>query len=308
MSKSIYAGVELGGTKCVCVLGTSSGEIIAEERVPTLHPDKTLPEIQAILRKWFASRDSFTALGIASFGPLDVDPTSPDYGKIGPTPKPGWAGIPVLQELSQDFDVPCALDTDVSAAALAEMRWGDDPGIKDFAYVTVGTGVGVGLISNGAPICGFGHGELGHMRIPRVKGDTWKGSCPFHGDCVEGLAAGPALSARTGIAASEIPSDDPLWDYVGHAIAQMLHNIVLTSTPRRICIGGGVATKQPQLFPIIRKELKRSLAGYLQSKALDDLDSYVVPPSLGALAGPLGPIALACEATQAPTRKVHLHA
>ncbi|MFZ1741986.1 MAG: ROK family protein, partial [Pontixanthobacter sp.] len=285
---------ELGGTKCVCVLATAAGNIIAQETVPTDKPDKTLPAIRAILRGWYESQGSFSALGIASFGPLNVIRGSADWGKIGPTPKAGWSGISVTRELGREFDVPCALDTDVTAAALSEMRWGKAAGLRDFAYVTVGTGVGVGLISNGAPIYGFGHGELGHMRIPRVKGDTWEGSCAFHGDCVEGLAAGPALSARTGIHASQITHDDPVWDYVGHAIAQMLHNIILTATPRRIFVGGGVATKQPQLFPIIHRELKRSLNGYLTSVELDHLEDYVTPPSLGALAGPLGPIALAC--------------
>ena len=304
MSKSIYAGVELGGTKCVCVLATSEGEIIAEERVPTQHPDKTIPAIRTILRAWYKSRDSFSALGIAAFGPLDVDPASRDWGRIGQTPKPGWTGTNLVRELTRDFDVACALDTDVSGAALAEMRWGKAAGLKDFAYVTVGTGVGVGLIVNGAPVSGFGHGEIGHMRIGRVEGDTFPGTCPFHGDCVEGLAAGPAITARAGMSPGKLNPDDPIWTYVGHAVAQMLHNIVLTSTPRRIFIGGGVATKQPQLFAIIREELHRSLNGYLRSDELDRMDEYVAPPSLGTLAGPLRPIALACEAARTPARKL----
>ena len=293
MANSLLAGVELGGTKCVCVLATPDGEILAQEQVPTEAPGQTLPQIRAILRQWFDSGREIGALGLASFGPVDVDKASPGWGQIGQTPKPGWTGVDIARELGEGFGVPVALDTDVNGAALAEMRWGAAKGLSDFAYVTIGTGVGVGLIVGGAPICGFGHAELGHMRIPRVAGDVWPGSCPYHGDCVEGLAAGPAITQRSGMRASLIAADDPIWSLVGHAIAQMLHNIVLTATPRRIFLGGGVITKQPQLFPIIRRELQASLAGYVGSTELDRIEDYVVPPGLGTLAGPLGPISLA---------------
>lgn len=293
MSEPVLTGVELGGTKCVCVLAKPSGEILAQKRVPTTTPEQTLPAIQAILRSWQESAAPFSALGIASFGPINVDPASPDWGRIGSTVKPGWTGAQVARVLGDEFAVPIALDTDVNGAALAEKCWGHAKGLDDFAYVTVGTGIGVGLISKGSPICGFSHGELGHMRIPRVPGDTWAGSCALHGDCVEGLAAGPAIAARTGTEGSKVEPDDPVWELVGHAIAQMLHNIVLTSTPRRIFVGGGVATAQPQLLAIVRRELLKSLNGYLRSPELDHIDEYVVPPGLGALAGPLGPIALA---------------
>ena len=293
MANSILAGVELGGTKCVCVLATPEGEILAQEQVPTNAPEQTLPQIRAILQQWFDSGRDIGALGLASFGPVDVDPASPTWGQIGQTPKPGWTGVDIVAELSAGLGVPVALDTDVNGAALAEMRWGAAAGLTDFAYVTIGTGVGVGLIVDGAPICGFGHAELGHMRIPRVAGDVWPGSCPYHGDCVEGLAAGPAITQRSGMRASLIAVDDPIWNLVGHAIAQMLHNIVLTATPRRIFLGGGVITAQPQLFPIIRRELQASLAGYVSSAELDRIEDYVAPPGLGTLAGPLGPISLA---------------
>ena len=304
MAETLMAGVELGGTKCVCVLATGTGEILAQERVDTAAPDITLPQIKAVLGEWFGSGRAIGGLGIASFGPVDVDLASPRWGSIGQTPKPGWAGVGVAQELSLGLGVPVALDTDVNGAALAEMRWGAAAGLDDFAYVTIGTGVGVGLIVGGKPICGFGHAELGHMRIPRVPGDTWPGACPYHGDCVEGLAAGPAIIKRAGKRPSLIAADDPIWHLVGHAIAQMLHNIVLTATPRRIFLGGGVISAQPQLFPIIRRELQASLAGYVSSPELDRIDDYVVPPGLGTLAGPLGPIALALGAfphsTQTP--------
>ncbi|MBI1403314.1 MAG: ROK family protein [Porphyrobacter sp.] len=297
MANSLLTGVELGGTKCVCVLASGTGEILAQERVETEAPEVTLPRIKAILDRWFDAEADIRALGIASFGPIDVDRASPQWGHIGQTPKPGWTGVGVAQELGQGLGVPVALDTDVNGAALAEMRWGAAAGLEDFAYVTIGTGVGVGLVVGGAPIGGFGHAELGHMRIPRVAGDAWPGSCPYHGDCVEGLAAGPAIIARAGKRASLIAADDPIWDLVGHAIAQMLHNIVLTATPRRIFLGGGVITAQPQLFPIIRRELQASLGGYVASPELDSIDEYIVPPGLGALVGPLGPIALAAAST-----------
>lgn len=296
MANSVLAGVELGGTKCVCVLATPEGEILAQERVDTAAPDVTLPKIKAVLRQWFGARRDIAALGIASFGPVDVDHSSHGWGHIGQTPKPGWAGVGIARELGDGLDVPIVLDTDVNGAALAEMRWGAAAGLADFAYVTIGTGVGVGLIVGGAPICGFGHAELGHMRIPRVAGDSWPGSCPYHGDCVEGLAAGPAIIQRSGMRPDRIAADDPLWQLVGHAIAQMLHNIVLTATPRRIFLGGGVISAQPQLFPIIRRELQASLNGYVSSPELDRIADYVVPPGLGTLAGPLGPIALAATA------------
>ncbi len=292
----MLAGVELGGTKCVCVLATPEGEILAEERVDTLAPEVTLPQIKAVLDRWFGAGRPIGGLGIASFGPVEVDRASPRWGHIGQTPKPGWAGIAVAQELTHGLGVPVTLDTDVNGAALAELRWGAAAGLEDFAYVTIGTGVGVGLIVGGKPIAGFGHSELGHMRVARVAGDTWGGSCPYHGDCVEGLAAGPAIIARSGMRASLIALDDPIWQLVGHAIAQMLHNIVLTATPRRIFLGGGVITAQPQLFPIIRRELQASLNGYVTSAELDRIEDYVAAPGLGTRAGPLGPIALAAAA------------
>lgn len=295
MADAMLAGVELGGTKCVCVLATGAGEILEQERVETEAPHATLPRIGSILHRWFTAGHSIKALGLASFGPIDVDQASSGWGRIGQTPKAGWTGTDIVASLTEGLDIPVALDTDVDGAALAEMRWGAAAGLSDFAYVTIGTGVGVGLIVDGKPVGGFGHAELGHMRIARAPGDTWPGACPYHGDCVEGLAAGPAIVARSGSHASLIAADDPIWHLVGHAIAQMLHNIVLTATPRRIFLGGGVISAQPQLFPIIRRELQASLAGYVSSPELDRIDDYVVPPGLGTLAGPLGPIALAAS-------------
>jgi fructokinase len=283
-----YAGVELGGTKCVVLLAQGPDEVLARETVPTTTPGETLAEIGAILGGW-----QFDALGIASFGPVDLDPRSPAYGRITSTPKPGWAGADVLGRLRSD-DVPAAFDTDVNGAALAEMRWGSGQGFDDFAYVTVGTGVGVGLIANGLPMRGFAHCELGHIRVARLPGDDFAGSCPFHGDCVEGLAAGPALIARVGAErARSLPADDLAWVSVAWALAQLCHAIVCAAAPRAIAIGGGVIDNNPDLLERIEPMLVDSLNGYM---ILPEGGPYVRPPALGRDAGPLGAIALAMSA------------
>jgi fructokinase len=208
------------------------------------------------------------------------------------TPKPGWAGADILGPLSEAAGVPAAIDTDVNGAALAEMRWGSGRGMDDLAYITVGTGVGVGLIANGRPTRGFGHSELGHIRVARLAGDGFAGSCPFHGDCVEGLAAGPSLKARVGERIAAIAPDDPLWDSVAWALAQLCHAIVCAAAPRAIAIGGGVACNQPHLLERIEAMLIESLAGYVTLPG----SPYLRAPALGGNAGPLGAIALAMTA------------
>jgi len=287
-----YAGVELGGTKCVAILGRGPAEVLARETVPTTTPDETLASLAAVLRKW-RSGEGYDALGIASFGPVDLDRNSPRFGHIASTPKPGWAGADVLGELQSAAEVPAAFDTDVNGAALAEMRWGSGRRFDDFAYITVGTGVGVGLIVNGSPTRGFAHCELGHIRVPRLPGDPFAGSCPFHGDCVEGLAAGPSLVARVGSDGVErLAADDPVWESVAWAIAQLCHTIVCAAAPKAIAIGGGVVERQPHLLDRVQRMLVDSLAGYMQLPE----GAYVRPPELGADAGPLGAIALAMTA------------
>jgi len=275
-----YAGVELGGTKCVVLLARGPDEILARETIPTTTPDETLDRIAAILSRW-----QFDALGIASFGPLDLG-----RGRILNTPKPGWAGAELLERFNAA--VPVALDTDVNGAALAEMRWGCGVGTDDFAYVTVGTGVGVGLIANGMPMRGLGHCELGHIRVARVEGDAFPGSCPFHGDCVEGLASGSSLAARVGPEnVEEIAPDDPLWDSVAWTLSQLCHAIVCAAAPRTIAIGGGVVENQPQLLARVQSLLVESLNGFIEIPG-----DYVRSPALGRDAGPLGAIALAMTA------------
>lgn len=286
------AGVELGGTKCVTVLADGAGAIIEQRTIPTTGPDETLAAIRRDLRRWWEEA-RFDALGIASFGPLDLDPASAGYGRITATPKPGWRDAAVASRLTADLPVPFAFDTDVNGAALAEGRWGAAKGLADYAYVTVGTGVGVGLIVRGAPTRGLGHCEAGHMPVPRLAGDEWPGSCPYHGACVEGLASGPAIKARLGeVEIGETGADHPVWDGVVDALAHLAAALVLTAGPRRILIGGGVATGQPHLLPRIESRLVELIGGYLPVPSGGNDGAFVQPPALGAATGPLGAIAL----------------
>lgn len=293
----LLAGVELGGTKCICILATGPDDIRKQVVVPTTQPGTTLAAIDRVLASWRTQCDPIAALGIASFGPLDLRRESPTYGFIRKTAKTDWIDTDVRGRLARSVAEPVEFDTDVNGAALAEHRWGDAQGLDDLAYVTVGTGVGVGLIADGSPVHGCGHPELGHLRIARLPGDTWPGSCPYHGDCVEGLASGTAIAARTGVAAGELPPDHWAWESVAFALSQLLHALVVTTSPRKILLGGGVLTGQPHLLQQVRSKLKSSLNAYVDpSEADPDFLHYIVPPGLGALAGPLGAIALAAQA------------
>jgi len=294
----LLGGVELGGTKCVCLLGTGPDDIRVQISVPTgSDPHTTLSRIEEILRNGMSQHGPIQALGIASFGPLDLARQSPTFGAITSTVKPGWRNTPVAAPLARAFNVPVGFDTDVNGAALAEGRWGAAAGLADYAYITVGTGVGVGLVVNGCLAHGFGHPELGHIRIARKAGDDWPGACAYHGDCVEGLASGPAIAARAGVPAHLIPADSWVWEPVTHALAQLLHALVLATAPRRILVGGGVLQERPELLKQMRQQLMESLNGYLNLGALTgDLDRYVVSAGLGPLAGPLGALALAADA------------
>jgi fructokinase len=285
-STRLLAGVELGGTKCVCVLGTSPSDIRAQERLPTRDPQTTLAEIEALLARWAGTYGCFEALGVASFGPLDLDRRSATYGSIVATPKPGWSNTRIAGRFAERFGVPVGVDTDVNGAALGEGRWGAAQGLDDFAYVTVGTGIGVGLIVHGQPIYGSSHTEMGHIRIARFPGDAWPGHCGFHGDCVEGLASGPAIQARVGASAETLPDDHPVWGTVVHALAQLLHAMVVTAAPLRIVMGGGVLASREALLDRVRAELGKSLNGYVKA-------GEIVAPALGSMSGALGALVLA---------------
>jgi len=293
------AGIELGGTRCRCVAGTGPDDIEAEEEVPTRDPASTLSALARVLQRWQDDLGPLAALGLAAFGPMELRRDSPRYGCLGATPKAGWGGVDLRGFFAQRFEMPIGLTTDVIGAALAEGRWGAARGLADYAYVTVGTGIGAGLIVGGRPLLGCHHPELGHIRIARLPTDVWPGNCPFHADCVEGLASGPAIEERTGRRAADVPPDDPAWDAVAHTLAQLATVLLLATGPRRILMGGGVMSGQPHLFPRIRRGLEESVAGYFD---LDDLtggvDGFIVPPALGARAGQLGGLAVAAAAAR----------
>lgn len=288
----LIAGLELGGTKCIAILASGPDAIHERVELPTTSPTETLGAIEAVIDGW----RGFAALGIASFGPISIDRHAADYGHITSTPKPGWAGTDVARRLAARYDVPTEFHSDVVGAALGEARWGAAAGLTDLAYVTVGTGIGVGLIAHDRPVDGLTHSELGHIRPQRLAEDDWSGACPFHGACVEGLAAGPAIAARTGIKGQDLPADHEAWGGIVHALAQLLHTITLTGVPRRIVMGGGVMVGNPFLFPRIRQALRQSLGGYIAIPEVTDVDTYVVAPALGHNAGPLGAIVLGQQA------------
>jgi len=284
------AGVELGGTKCICILGRSPDDVIEQVRIDTRDPKSTLAQIDALLDRWH-SEQRFAALGIASFGPLQLDRSARNFGSIVSTTKPGWSDTPLLPRLDR-FDVPVAIDTDVVGAARAEQRWGAAKGLTDLAYITVGTGVGVGAIIGDRTVHGRGHGEMGHLRVPQLRGDDWPGVCTFHGDCVEGLACGVAIAERHG--PGPIGDDWPGWATVEHALAMLVHNILLSVQPQRIIIGGGVPGGRPRLIDGVRRSALESLGGFYTGAALPE--DFLVAPALGDRAGPLGALALALSA------------
>lgn len=282
------AGVELGGTKCVCVLSQDGQTIVEARRIHTTDPVTTMAGIEDALDGFGA----FDAIGIASFGPIGIDRNAPSYGHITATTKPGWLNTDVAERLQRRYNVPTGFHTDVVGAGLAEGQWGAAKGLADHAYITIGTGIGVGLISGGKPVVGMTHQELGHVRPVRMAGDTWPGMCSFHGDCAEGLASGPAIKARAGVSAEQIAEHSPIWPQVAHPIAQLCHTLVLTGVPRRIVFGGGVALGVPWLLPMVRRMLDESIGSYGDRSLIGSYDDYIVPAALGSEAGPLGAILL----------------
>ena len=294
----MFAGVELGGTKGIALVWRD-GEIIERHRVPTTDPEQTL----GALANWLAGhplRDGFAGLGIASFGPVRLDPAAPDYGRILATTKPGWSGARVREMLTRAVACPVAIDSDVNAAALAEHRWGAGQGCSSLVYLTIGTGVGGGIVIDGRPVHGALHPELGHLRLRRAAGDPFGGTCSFHGDCIEGLIAGPALAARFGGSIHNAAPDDPRRDFLAADLAQLFAALILTLAPQRILVGGGVGLGVPGLLDAAIAKLPALLGGYLPELDPPALRALIGPPALGADAGPLGAIALAMEAAADP--------
>jgi fructokinase len=297
---TLYGGIEAGGTKMVCAVGSGPDDIRAEVRFPTVAPADTIAQIVAFFREQ-QSRAPLAAIGIGSFGPVDLRPDSPTHGFVTTTPKPGWANADFAGPIARALGLPVGFDTDVNVAALGEGRWGAAQGLHTFMYLTIGTGVGGGGYVGGQPIHGLVHPELGHMRIPHDwQADPYAGNCPYHGDCLEGLACGPALELRWGARAEGFGADHPAWPLEANYIALALVNCITILSPQRIVLGGGVMAKE-LLFPLIRARVQELLNGYVQSTAIISaaIDSYIVPPSLGARAGVLGAIALAEQAHQA---------
>lgn len=286
----IYGALEAGGTKMVCALGREDGSITERVTLPTKEPEETLTEIAA----YFADK-GIAALGIGSFGPLDLDPLSPDYGSITTTPKPGWQNVPVFQILRDALSVPVGIDTDVNASLLGELSYGDANGLSDAVYITVGTGIGGGVMCGGKLLHGMLHPELGHMLLKPHPSDPFEGCCPFHKHCLEGLASGPAIEARYGIKAEKLGNRREVWDLEAYYLGQAIVNLILTLSPKRIILGGGVM-HQPLLLPLIRTEVIKQLNNYLRCEALQHMEDYIVPASLHDDQGILGCIKLAVDA------------
>ena len=289
-----YGGIEGGGTKFVCAIGTADGRLVARERFPTEDPPSTIARAIAFFRE----RDErIAALGIGSFGPVDLRRDSPQYGWITSTPKPGWRNVDVLGPLSRALDVPAAFDTDVNAAAYGELRYGALAGCDPGVYVTIGTGIGGGAIVNGKPLHGLSHPEMGHIRVPHDRTrDPFSGSCPYHGDCFEGLAAGPALVARYGVPGETLADDHPGLALAAHYAALALSNLTFSLAPQRIVVGGGLGAR-PGFLERVRADMRELGGDYAPASLVaNTLETFVVTPALADRSGVLGAIALASDA------------
>ncbi len=287
----MFGGIEAGGTKFVCGVGTGPDDVRTAQ-FPTSTPDITIASVIDFFRAESGAR--LEAIGIGSFGPVDLDSTSPTYGHITSTPKPGWENFNLLGAVHQALGVPTALDTDVNVALLGEEKWGAANKLSDAVYLTIGTGVGGAVLSHGQLIHGFMHPEIGHLRIPHDHTrDSFKGLCRFHGDCLEGLASGPAMQARWGVPAATLPPEHPAWTLEAHYLALAIMNLTVTLCPRRILLGGGVMQQQ-HLFPLIRKDFSALMNEYIQRREVrEDVDEYIQPPGLGGSAGIVGALVLA---------------
>ena len=289
----LFGAIETGGSKVICAVGTGPDDIRDRIRIPTTTPSETLAEVNAFLLRHHETTP-LAAVGVGSFGPLDLHPESPTYGCVLDTPKPGWPQTDLLGPIRQALGLPMALDTDVNASALGEQRWGAGIGLDSLVYITVGTGIGGGAVVAGRPVHGASHPEMGHVRIPHNREiDPFEGFCPYHGDCLEGLAAGPAIELRWGKPGESLPEDHPAWELEAEYLAAGVANIVLILSPQRIVMGGGVM-EQRHLFPMIRKRLVKLLHGYGVTEGIvEAIDEYIVPPALGDDSGIAGAFALA---------------
>jgi fructokinase len=289
----LYAGIEAGGTKFNCVIGTDPRTILRRTKIATTTPEETL----AAVKDWFVQQSlelgAVSALGIACFGPLDLKPSSSKYGYITATPKAHWSNTEIAGYFQRHFGIPVGFDTDVNGSALGEHLHGAAKDIDDFVYVTIGTGVGAGVFINGRPLTGMVHPELGHIRLPKKAADSFDGNCAFHGDCLEGLVSGPAIEARWNCIAALLPQEHPAWDLEAHYLALMCVNIAMSYSPQRIILGGGVMD-QSHLFGVIRAKFAQLMSGYMLPDI--ELEEFIVAPGLPGFSGEVGALALAIGA------------
>ena len=281
--------LEAGGTKMVCAVGDENGQILERASIVTENPDKTMPEILEFFRQY-----TLDAIGIGTFGPVDLDRTSHTYGYITSTPKISWRNFNLLGSMKREFAVPIGLDTDVNASAIGEASYGITRGLDSSIYITVGTGIGVGVILDGKAVHGMQHPEAGHILLVRHPEDNYTGRCPYHPNCLEGLASGPAIEERFGVKAAELPGDSLAWEIESFYLAQALVDFTLVYSPKRIVLGGGVM-HQKQLFPKIREKYREMLNHYLDTPYVKDLNNYIVPYSLDDNQGIMGCIRIGLD-------------
>lgn len=283
----LFGALEAGGTKMVLAIGNENGEILEQVSIPTETPDVTIPKII----DYFKGKD-IAALGIGSFGPIDLDKKSETYGYITSTPKLAWANYDFVGNIKKALSIPIGFDTDVNGSALGEATWGSTKGIDSSIYITIGTGIGVGVYQNGGLLHGMLHPEAGHVLLSKHDEDHFEGVCPYHPNCLEGLASGPSIEKRWGKKAIELKDETKVWELEAYYIAQALVGYILTLSPQRIVLGGGVM-HQEQLFPLIRKKVVELLNGYVRTPQISDIDNYIVPAALNDNQGIMGCIQLA---------------
>jgi fructokinase len=292
----LYGGIEAGGTKFVCMVGTGPQQVVDEIRFPTAYPDETIQHAISFFEP-YVLRGELAAVGIASFGPLDLNPASPAYGYITTTPKPNWNQVDLRGRIQQALNLPIAFDTDVNAAAFGEHYWITENQLLDpFAYMTIGTGIGAGVLANGHPVHGLLHTEIGHVAVPHDwERDPFPGICPYHNDCLEGLASGASMFKRWGQNAETLPDSHSGWDLEAEYIALALTNLIYIFSPQRMVLGGGVS-QHIGFLAAVRSKIQKYLNGYIQSPmVLEKIESYIVPPKLGNQSGVLGAIAMAID-------------
>ena len=292
----LYGALDVGGTKIICAVGTEDGQIIDQNVIPTTTPEETMPQVL----EYFKSKvdpslpedDRISALGVASFGPVDVREHSKTYGNILNTPKIAWRNYPMYKVLKEALNIPIAFDTDVNCSLLAEATWGAAKDLTDAVYVKIGLGIGMGAIVAGNPVHGMLHPEAGHIRMSVIPGDDYKGSCPSHGACFEGMASGAAIKDRYGKHARELADRPEVWELEAKYIAQALYAVILTLSPEKIILSGGVMNHK-ELFPMVRKHVLEYINDYIDTKPLRNIDSYISPASLNGKQGLMGAIKIA---------------